>query len=145
MNGPEKKVFILALFLFGLGALVRFSPWDPVPQIETFPYAEESPAAFGRQGAEPGALSVADPSRSKAKHRRTHAGKPKIQVHFPISVNRATAEELCAIKGIGPKLAAKIIAFRTDHGPFGGPADLRKVSGIGEKKAKSYLAYLVFD
>ena len=37
------------------------------------------------------------------------------------------------IKGIGPKLAARIVDYRAANGPFQSPEELMNVSGIGEK------------
>ncbi len=141
MNGPEKKVFILAVCLFALGLAVRFSPWDPVPQIEEFSYAEESREATGHLQPDKAFPKAEQPAKPKAKRSR----KAKLAVRFPIAINRATAGELCAIKGVGPKLAEKIVAYRTLHGRFAGPGDLKKVSGIGKKKAETILAFVVFD
>ncbi len=46
-----------------------------------------------------------------------------------VSVNRASAAELCAVKGVGPSLASAIIAKR----PFTNLDALRKVKGMGPK------------
>jgi competence protein ComEA len=51
----------------------------------------------------------------------------------PINVNTATTIELQTIKGIGPKMAEKIIAYRSQHGQFSTVGDLCAVQGIGEK------------
>lgn len=48
-----------------------------------------------------------------------------------VDVNTATAEELDTLPGIGPSTAAKIIAYRTEHGPFKTVDELDNVSGIG--------------
>jgi competence ComEA-like helix-hairpin-helix protein len=49
----------------------------------------------------------------------------------PVSVNTATAEELATLPGIGPRLAAAIVADRERNGPFRAVADLQRVRGIG--------------
>lgn len=49
-----------------------------------------------------------------------------------ININRATAEELTSLPGIGPTRAQAIVEHRERHGPFRVPGDLRAVSGIGE-------------
>ncbi len=46
-----------------------------------------------------------------------------------LNVNTATVAELVKIKGVGPVLAARIIAAR----PFKSPEELRRVKGIGPK------------
>ena len=51
-----------------------------------------------------------------------------------ININSASRSELMDLPGIGPALSSRIIDYRNDHGPFSTIEDLRKVSGIGEKK-----------
>jgi len=52
----------------------------------------------------------------------------------PIALNRASAKELESLDGIGPVLAARIVAYRKANGPFVNIEDLLKVSGIGAAK-----------
>ncbi len=49
-----------------------------------------------------------------------------------VDLNRASAEELDALNGIGPALAQRIIEHRETIGPFESVEDLRDVKGIGE-------------
>ena len=51
-----------------------------------------------------------------------------------LNVNTATATQLETIKGIGPKTAAAIVAYRTEHGDFSSVDALTAVKGIGDKK-----------
>jgi competence protein ComEA len=48
-----------------------------------------------------------------------------------ININTASAVELEALSGIGEVLAATIVEFRTQNGPFATVDDLLDVSGIG--------------
>jgi len=48
-----------------------------------------------------------------------------------VNVNTATETELESLPGVGPVLAAAIIAYRTEHGPFPTVDALDDVSGIG--------------
>ena len=52
-----------------------------------------------------------------------------------ININQASAGELIQLKGIGPKLAERIVQYREEHGPFRVPEDIMKVKGIGPKTA----------
>jgi competence protein ComEA len=52
-------------------------------------------------------------------------------VAAPVDVNTATAAQLEALPGIGPALAAAIVTYRTDHGPFAGVESLADVAGLG--------------
>ena len=60
--------------------------------------------------------------------------RAKAKVTGPISLNRASAKELESLDGIGPVLAARIVAYRKVNGPFLTVEDLLKVSGIGTAK-----------
>ncbi len=60
--------------------------------------------------------------------------RAKAKVSGPIALNRASAKELESLDGIGPVLAARIVAYRKVNGPFLTIEDLLKVSGIGAAK-----------
>ena len=50
-----------------------------------------------------------------------------------IDLNRADAQQLQQIAGIGPVLSEAIVAWREENGPFRRTEDLLQVPGIGEK------------
>lgn len=50
-----------------------------------------------------------------------------------VDVNRASADELDALPGVGPSIAQRIIDERDQNGPFHYPEDLLSVHGIGQK------------
>ena len=52
----------------------------------------------------------------------------------PVNLNTADAEALTALPGIGEELAARIVEYREENGPFETAEDLTKVSGIGQGK-----------
>jgi len=51
-----------------------------------------------------------------------------------VNINTAGTGELQSLPGIGPSTAAKIVEDRKANGPFKSRDDLKRVSGIGEKK-----------
>lgn len=51
-----------------------------------------------------------------------------------VSLNRASADQLEEIPGVGPVLARRIVHHRQANGPFHEVEDLLDVSGIGEGK-----------
>ncbi|MFJ2188079.1 helix-hairpin-helix domain-containing protein [Kitasatospora sp. NPDC087861] len=51
----------------------------------------------------------------------------------PVSLNRATLEQLDTLPGVGPTLAHRILAYRTSHGSFRTLDQLRQVGGIGAR------------
>jgi competence ComEA-like helix-hairpin-helix protein len=74
---------------------------------------------------------------------------PAESLGFPVSgrldINRATLEELVNLPGIGPRMAERIIAYRTTHGRFRTPNDLKGVHGIGDKTLDRLKPLLDFD
>jgi competence protein ComEA len=90
-------------------------------RLRTTPLAN----TLSRISATPTASAViASPAEDKKSHakEKTPLGK--------IDINTATEKELTTVPGIGHVMAARIIAAR----PFGSADDLKKVSGIGDKK-----------
>lgn len=55
----------------------------------------------------------------------------------PVSLSRATPEQLEALDGIGPALAARIVEWRDRNGPFATVDDLLEVPGIGEARLEA--------
>lgn len=49
----------------------------------------------------------------------------------PLDLNRASETELQALPGIGPALAARIVQWRSEHGPFETIEALEQVPGVG--------------
>ena len=52
----------------------------------------------------------------------------------PVSLSQATLEQLDALDGIGPTLAARILAHGKEHGGFRSVDQLQEVEGIGPKR-----------
>ena len=149
MNAPEKNVVRLAFCLLVIGIIVRVLPWG-LPSIEhfevgeTFIVANEAPqvvvrdrvAVDGSQVSKNDASSVSRPQKER---------KPSKKVNLPVHVNTASLDELCALNGVGPKLAEKILEVRNALGAFKNAEDLQKVPGIGKKKLEKLLPGVIFD
>lgn len=54
----------------------------------------------------------------------------------PLDLNRIDFDTLRVLQGVGPKMAAAIIAYRQNHGPFRRLEDLLEVKGVGPVKFK---------
>ncbi len=67
------------------------------------------------------------------------------EIQFPIELNHATFEELCAIPEIGEVTAQKIIDYRNQHDGFLNCQQLLEISGIGEHKYQTILPYLYLE
>ena len=159
MNASEKRILKLAIILFTIGLVFRYLPWG-LPSIESFEVgdavvvANASPPVVADSAVDTVLNKVNDATRlvpmgksddsTSSEHRGFHR-KPKKVVSLPLHINTASAEDLCALQGVGPKLAEKIIERRTASGPFKGPSDLKKVHGIGNKKLEKMLQSIIFD
>jgi competence protein ComEA len=71
--------------------------------------------------------------------------QPKILIDeslTKVNINTAAAAQFEALAGIGPKMAERIVEYRTKNGPFKKVEELMNVKGMGEKsflKLKPYL------
>jgi comEA protein len=68
---------------------------------------------------------------------------PQADVKFeaqaqPVNINKASAEELQMLRGIGPALADRIVKYRETNGRFEKVEDLTSVSGIGPAKFQKF-------
>jgi len=90
------------------------------------------PVADGEQVRVPGANDPVPPEPPPA----TVAGAPaaaSTSGAVVIDLNAATAEQLDALPGVGPVLAARILQWRAGHGRFSRVEELGEVDGIGPK------------
>jgi len=93
----------------------------------------------GGAGPPAAAGSAAAPGSAGAPSGATGAGPGGATVN----VNQADATQLEALNGVGPAIAAKIIDWRTQNGPFKTVDDLAQVSGIGPKKLEAMRSQVV--
>jgi competence protein ComEA len=59
-----------------------------------------------------------------------------------VNINTATVEQLTALPGVGPTLAARIVEHREKAGQFGSAQELMNVKGIGEKSFQKIEPYV---
>ena len=94
---------------------------------EKTPPAHAFPQTFHRTSA-PSPLSLPTLTAVSSQAKKSHA-KENSELGG-IEINTATEKELRMIPGVGPVMTARIIAAR----PFRSADDLKKVTGIGDKK-----------
>ena len=51
-----------------------------------------------------------------------------------VNINSADVSQLTTLPGIGPAMAERIISYRETHGYFNNEEEIKKVSGIGDKR-----------
>ncbi len=108
LNRIEKHIIIflsLCLLLgFGVNAY-RKSMSRPAVEIGQFSYTDNK--------------AISDYASAKQARR--------------VNINTATLEELEALKGVGEKIARRIIDYRASKGSFASAEDLKNVKGVGQK------------
>ncbi len=112
-------IFCVITMLSATWGLPEMAPLTPMAKTATeaesgAEHAEGEPsAAFAEVAAPVGAAAPADTR---------------------LDLNRATADELMSLPGIGEVRAGRIIAYREKVGGFDTAEELTEVNGIGEKK-----------
>lgn len=152
MNKAEKKILTISTILFFIGVFVRFIPWE-LPTIDQLPEQSNleytSAPVFSTESVSLKAQKIKDENQAlkieKKEKKAKKTQKKAKKVKFPIHINSATKDELCALKGVGEALAEKILAYKDQNGPYLNPDDLKKVPGIGNKKLESILQGIIFD
>ena len=143
----ECNVLLVLALLFGLGLVVRYvqSEAQPVPSAD---YAEAERLFEQASKAPPLAEATEEPlpalDAEAAPKPFTYAPKATPPA-ASINLNTAAASELQRLPRIGPKMAARIIAYREAHGPFRRVQDLVRVRGIGQKTLAQLTPYLVIE
>jgi competence protein ComEA len=90
-----------------------------------------SSVAFAADTPAKPAATVATPASAKPA---TTASQPQ---EAAININTADAQALTKLKGIGPKKAEAIVAFRKANGAFKTVDQLADVKGIGAKTVEA--------
>ena len=60
-----------------------------------------------------------------------------------IDLDRADVSEITRLPRVGPALAQRIVAWRTEHGPFGSLSRLDSVPGVGVKLLDAIRPFVV--
>jgi len=123
------------------------APAQPVSLPAPPPTATPSVAAASSTEA-PATSATAPDTGATAQENpaptRSDSKKLKAPSDGTVDVNTASADELERLPGVGPKMAERIIAYRTQAGPFHMAEDLMNVGGIGDKKLDKMRPFLKF-
>lgn len=92
----------------------------------------EASTAAADAGGTDGAMVALQDGEGERVDALADEGTPSIDER--ININTAQPSELQRLPGIGPALAARIVAYRDAWGPFDRVEDIMEVSGIGPVK-----------
>jgi competence protein ComEA len=156
------------LLLYAWRAHVFFSPSPPPPGTLSLAFVEVAgkaphpgvysfpkPPTLRDVWAKAGAVGTpSDPDKIIASGSRVEvtpeggyrvaamSGAQLVTLGLPLDLNRATAQDLDALPGLGPALAQRIVDYRQAHGPFKQIGDLSGVPGIGPHNLTRLIPYL---
>lgn len=91
----------------------------------------------------PGPTPVAVPAFASGSSSSSSTSRTPTPARVDLDV--APYEEIVLLPRVGPTLAARIVADRADHGPFGAPAALLGVRGVGPSLLKRLEPHVTFS
>jgi competence ComEA-like helix-hairpin-helix protein len=110
--GRRKELFALAVIVSGLA-------------LSALAHLPRAPAVV------PSAVAGARTRAAAAP--KSEAALRALREERPLDVNRATVGDFELLPGVGPALAQRIVAHRSEHGAFTSVDALSQVRGIGPK------------
>jgi competence protein ComEA len=87
--------------------------------------------------------TVARPNALRETARRAVQLSRPLMPGERIDLDKADVSEITRLPRIGPALAQRIVAWRTEHGPFGSLARLDSVPGVGAKLLDAIRRFVV--
>ncbi|MGH7568853.1 MAG: ComEA family DNA-binding protein [Gemmatimonadales bacterium] len=130
----DKRAALLLATLALAGAAVRFVL---------------APRGAPSSAAAPGDVRLTAPAGSRAGLRETARQAARLARPLApgerIDLDRADVTEITRLPRVGPALAQRIVAWRTEHGRFGGLARVDSVPGVGPRLLDAIRPYVVFS
>ena len=118
-------------------ALALAAPMAPLPTLDEATASGAAPAVGHAEGEHAADVTAEDEAPARSSRRSSPSPGP-------VNVNTAGAAELDRLPGVGPAIAQRILEHRRAHGPFRRAEDVLAVKGIGPKKLASMRPYLRF-
>jgi lipopolysaccharide export system permease protein len=129
---------IILLYIVTLGGTKRLTLARLMPWYRQAKLAAAATTTGRRPIAEVAEAATQDPDLALPPIERPEAGYyvdsrfgPVCLKQHLLDINKATAEELERLAGLSPSLAARVVSWREQHGPFEKLADLLDVPRLG--------------
>ncbi len=113
---------------------------SPVTAHQPTPHPPAIPPTVGGRGT--GRYPFARPVAGVRSASARASGGLDARYDGPVNLNRASLQDLDRLPGVGPTTAERIVAYRTENGPFSQPEDLLNVKGIGPAKFDRMRAFV---
>lgn len=133
---------VAAMAGLGMRSAVSASAPESVPELPVAKSSSPAPVAQGVSSATPDAGTDTPADVRNSSDAGTSGA---VLADGRVVLNKASAQELCRVRGIGPSRAEKIVALRTKLGRFRSFRDLLRVRGIGPRTLTRLKAQMVLD
>lgn len=146
----ERQAIAFLALVAALGGGARFVQARAFEQALVGNAPPGSAASLAAQTAAVDSLRAAEDEAPRRRSRRSANAPSAVARHTdadPVIVNPdlASLEELDRLPGVGPALAARIVASRDSLGPFGSLEGLQRVRGIGPATAARLAEHVTFS
>ena len=129
MDDKRAALLLACLALTGAGVRYVLSPSPTTPPGDVQLQSSTPPRANGLRETARRAAQLSRPLLPGDK----------------IDLDRADVSDITRLPRVGPALAQRIVAWRTEHGPFGSLARLDSVSGVGPALLKAIQPFVSFS
>jgi competence ComEA-like helix-hairpin-helix protein len=146
----ERQAIAFLALVAALGGGARFMQARAFEQAVVGSAPPGSADALAAQAAAVDSLRARTREAPPRRSRRSSGTTASVDRHTdadPVIVNPdlASLEELDRLPGVGPALAARIVASRDSLGPFGSLEGLQRVRGIGPATAARLAEHVTFS
>ena len=133
----ERKALLFFSVVLVLGASTR--AWRTLHS--------RSPADARARSALDRQIQAADSARRAGVHKPKSERKQKARPApvGPLDLDVASAEEIEALRHVGPALARRIVADRDSLGPFGSMEGFQRVKGVGPSMVEKLASSVTFS
>ena len=142
LTSTERKII---LFLSGtvlVGAGIRLYQ-ETFPSVPNFDYTA-SDSAFAALSSRESGQSETDPSIVVEPNAEESTAEDDTAI-VTININVGSKQELMSLPGIGEVMSERIIAYRTDVGPFQSIDDLKKIKGISKRRFEQLVPFITIE
>ncbi len=142
LTSTERKIilFLTGTVLAGAGIRLYQETFPAIPQYD-YTASDSTFAALSsqepRQSDTDSSLVVASDADESSADDDTTIVK--------VNVNIASRQELMTLPGIGEVMSERIMAYRSDVGPFRSIDDLKKIKGISKRKLEQLAPFIAIE
>lgn len=144
-NAARQTMALIGIALIAAAGVLFYVSLKQPGVYESKADASQTEVTVGEKSAETEAEKETSAAKSKTDGGVTEkavATSTQKEVSYPINLNKATAEELMNIEGLGEARACAIIEYRDYLGRYTSVEQIMQIKGIDEEIFKKVAGYL---